>query len=159
LLSTMMPPAQAAALIVVPAIATNIWQMTAGPALRVLAKRLAPMMIGVVIGTFATIGLLTGAPAWATAALGAVLALYGVFGFVPARLSIRPELERWTSPLVGLINGAVSGTTGVFVVPSVPYLNSLRMNREELIQAIGILAFVCPLALGAALLAKGQYPT
>lgn len=159
LLSITMPPAQAAALIVIPAIATNIWQMTAGPALLALAKRLATMMLGVVVGTFATIGLLTGAPAWATAALGAVLALYGAFGFIPARLAIKPGQERWVSPLVGVVNGAVSGSTGVFVVPSVPYLNSLRLGREELIQAIGILAFVCPLSLGAALLMMGQYPT
>ena len=32
LLSIVMPPAQAAALMVLPAIATNIWQMAAGPA-------------------------------------------------------------------------------------------------------------------------------
>lgn len=157
LLSIAMPLAQAAAIIVIPAVATNIWQMLAGPALLSLAKRFALMMLGVVIGTFATVGLLAQSTAVAAAALGAVLAAYGLFGFVPARLEIGPRAERWLSPVVGLVNGGISGATGVFVIPSVPYLNSLRLGKEELIQAIGIHAFVCPLAIGCALALKGQF--
>jgi uncharacterized membrane protein YfcA len=158
LLSIMMAPAQAAAMLVIPAIATNIWQMLAGPAFLPLLRRLAPMMLGVAVGTFATIGLLTGASAWATAALGAVLAAYGALGFFPRRFHVRPGAERWLSPTVGIVNGAVSGTTGVFVVPGVPYLDALRMDRETLIQAIGIHAFVCPLILALALMTRGQLP-
>src|SRR5258708_21749960 len=51
----------------------------------------------------------------------------------------------------------LSGATGVFVIPTVPYLTSIRMNSEELVQSIGITAFVCPLALALALTASGQY--
>ena len=157
LLSIAMPVAQAAATVVVPAVATNIWQILAGPALLALAKRFALMMLGVVVGTFATIGFLTQSSAAATAALGGVLAAYGLSGFVSSRLDIAPRTERWLSPIVGLVNGAISGATGVFVIPSVPYLNSLRLGKEELIQAIGIHAFVCPLALGCALALRGRF--
>jgi uncharacterized membrane protein YfcA len=157
LLSIAMPVAQAAATVVVPAVATNIWQMLAGPALLPLAKRFALMMLCVVAGTFATVGFLTQSSAAATAALGGVLAAYGLFGFVPRRFDIAPRTERWLSPVVGLVNGAISGATGVFVIPSVPYLNSLRLGKEELIQAIGIHAFVCPLALGCALALHGRF--
>lgn len=158
LLSILMAPAQAAAMLVIPAIATNIWQMSAGPAFGPLLKRLAPMMLGVTLGTFATVGFLTGAGAWTIAALGAVLALYGILGFMPRRFHVRPGAEKWASPVVGLVNGALSGTTGVFVIPGVPYLDSLRMERDTLIQAIGIHAFFCPLVLATALLARGQLP-
>lgn len=157
LLSIAMPVAQAAATVVVPAVATNIWQMLAGPALLALAKRFALMMLGLVAGTFATVGFLTQSSAAATVALGGVLAAYGLLGFVPSRLEIGPRTERWLSPIVGLVNGAISGATGVFVLPSVPYLNSLRLGKEELIQAIGIHAFVCPLALGCALALRGRF--
>jgi len=51
----------------------------------------------------------------------------------------------------------LSGATGVFVIPTMPYLTSLRMDPEELVQAIGIFAFVCPLALVLALAAHGAY--
>ena len=159
LLSIAMPPAQAAATIVIPAIATNLWQILAGPALLALAWRFALMMLAVVVGTFATVELLTQSTALATAALGSVLVAYGLLGFFPGRLEIAPRAERWLSPPVGLATGMINGATGVFVIPSLPYLNSLRLEREELIQAIGIHAFVCPVALGGALALHGEFHT
>ncbi len=158
LLSVAMPPAEAAAILVVPTVITNIWQMVAGPTLLALVRRFTLMIIGVVVGTFATIGLLTGTmTSIATGALGAVLAAYGVHGLVGARFEVTRESERWFSPIIGLITGMLSGATGVFVVPAVPYLNSLRLEKEELIQSIGISAFVCPFALGLALAVNGQF--
>jgi len=157
LLSIGMPPAQAAALMVLPAIATNIWQMAAGPALARLLRRLAGMIVGVFVGTFATIGLMTRSAAAASAALGLVLAAYGTYALLARRFEVDPRHERWTSPLVGLTTGMISGATGVFVIPTVPYLTALRLEPEELVQSIGIAAFVCPLAITLALLAHGRY--
>src|SRR5574342_93447 len=158
LLSVAMPPVEAAAILVVPTVITNIWQMVAGPTLFALVRRFTLMIIGVVVGTFATIGLLTGTmTSIATGALGAVLAAYGVHGLVGARVEVTQESERWFSPIIGLITGMLTGATGVFVVPAVPYLNSLRLEKEELIQSIGISAFVCPLALGLALAVNGRF--
>ena len=157
LLSIVMPPAQAAMLMVLPALGTNIWQMAAGPSLVALLKRFAWMIAAVFVGTFGTIGLMTKTTSIATAALGAVLAVYGIYGLVAKRFEVRRETERWLSPLIGLITGMLTGATGVFVIPTVPYLTSLRMDREELVQSIGILAFVCPLALGLALATSSQY--
>lgn len=156
-LSVVMPPAQAASLMVLPAIGTNIWQMAAGPSLGKLLRRFAGMIVGVFLGTFATIGLMTRSAAGASAALGAVLAAYGVYGLVARRFEIDARYERWTSPLIGLATGMISGATGVFVIPTVPYLTSLRMTSEELVQSIGISAFVCPLALTLALAMHGRY--
>ena len=157
LLSVVMPPAQAAQLMVMPALATNIWQMTAGPALGALLRRLAGFIVAVFLGTFATIGFMT-TSALASAVLGSVLAAYGAYGLWGRRFHIEARAERWLSPLVGLLTGMLSGATGVFVIPTMPYLTSLRMSAEELVQAVGIVAFVCPLALGLALATRGQYP-
>jgi hypothetical protein len=157
LLSIVMPPAQAAALRVMPALATNIWQMAAGPALLALLRRYAGMIVAIFIGTFATIGLMTKTAAFAGAALGAVLASYGAYGLFARRFEVRRESERWVAPIIGLITGLLSGATGVFVIPTVPYLTSIKLNAEELVQSIGIVAFVCPLALGLALAVHGQY--
>jgi len=157
LLSIIMPPAQAAALLVIPAIATNIWQMAAGPALGALLKRFAWMIVAIFIGTFTTIGLMTKTTSLATAALGAVLAAYGAYGLFARRFEVRREAEAWLSPVIGIITGMLSGATGVFVIPTVPYLTSLKLDKEELVQSIGISAFVCPLALGLALAASGRF--
>jgi len=143
LLSIVMPPAQAAALMVVPAIATNIWQMLAGP----------------FVGVFLTIGLMTRAAAGAQAALGLVLAGYGAYGLFARRFQVKREMERRVSPIMGLATGLLLGATGIFVVPTAPYLTSLELDKEELLQSIGILAFVCPTALAIALAVSGNYAT
>ena len=157
LLSIVMPIGHAAQLMVIPALATNIWQMTAGPALLALLRRFAWMIVAIFVGTFATIRFMSNSAATG-AVLGFVLAAYGAYGLWGRPFAARRESERWLSPLIGLVIGGLSGATGVFVIPTVPYLTSLRMNAEELVQAIGIAAFVCPLALGLALAVHGQYP-
>jgi len=54
------------------------------------------------------------------------------------------------------VTGMLNGATGVFVIPTAPYLTFLRLGKEELVQIVGINAFVCPLALAAALMVHGQ---
>src|SRR5258706_3287295 len=96
LLGLAMPPAQAAALLAVPSMVSNLWQLFAGPAVGALIRRLWPMMIGIFAGTFAGIGLMTGGgSSTATAALGAVLALYGLIGLIAARFHVPPQAEKW----------------------------------------------------------------
>ena len=123
LLSLVMAPAAAASLLIGSSLVTNVWQLWAGPSFMALARRLATMMGAVVLGTLLGIGVLTGSSSWlASAALGVVLALYGVVGLVGRNLTVAPRAERWLSPVVGLATGLIAGATGVFVIPAVPYL-------------------------------------
>ncbi|MBL8383618.1 MAG: sulfite exporter TauE/SafE family protein [Burkholderiales bacterium] len=158
LLGLGMPPAQAAALTVLPALATNIWQFTGGPHLGRVLRRLLTLELGVVAGTFAGISFLTGAPrALSTALLGAVLAAYAGANLMNVRFAVRPSRERILSPLMGLVSGLIAGATGVFVVPVVPYLAALDMTREELLQALGVSFTVATIALGTGLAASGVF--
>ena len=136
LLGLAMPPVQAAALLLVPSLVTNVWQLLAGPRFGALLRRLWGMMLGVVAGTLAGSGLIAGTAGHAaTAALGGALALYGVVGLLKPRLRVPAGAEPWASPLVGVATGLVTGATGVFVVPAVPYLGSLGLERDDLVQA------------------------
>jgi uncharacterized protein len=157
LLGAVMAPLQAATLLVVPSLVTNLWQMIAGPDLRLLSRRFASMMVAVCAGAFLGIGLLTGASPLATAALGAVLALYALIGLFAPRFHVRRKFESWLSPIVGLVTGVVTGATGVFAIPAVPYFNSLDLDREDLIQVLGISFTVSTIALSLALAWKGQF--
>src|SRR5450432_2342811 len=60
LLVVTMPPAQALAIVIVPAIVTNIWQTFVGPYLRDIISRLWPLMAGTVVGIWLNTGMLTG---------------------------------------------------------------------------------------------------
>jgi uncharacterized membrane protein YfcA len=69
LLALVMPPADAASILILPTVATNIWQMAAGPSLRPVIARLWPVMLGVIGGTLAGAGWLAGTHAQLSAAL------------------------------------------------------------------------------------------
>jgi uncharacterized protein len=158
LLGLAMPLVEAAALIVIPSLVTNVWQMLAGAHLRHLNRRLVSMMLGICLGTAVGIGLLTGgATHVASAALGAVLLIYGLASLWAVRFSVAPGAERWLSPLIGAITGALTGATGVFVIPSVPYLSALGLHKDALIQAMGLSFTVSTIALAVGLFVHGQF--
>jgi uncharacterized protein len=157
-LSLFMLPVHAAMLLVIPSFVTNVWQLAAGPSFRALLRRLWPMMAGVFAGTWLGIGFLTGAHSdRATTALGAALALYGILGLGKVRFSVPERAEPWASPAVGLLTGLVTGATGVFVIPAVPYLQALGLDKEDLIQALGLSFTVSTIALAVGLADGGSF--
>src|SRR5690606_13534729 len=60
LLATRMAPAHALAIVIVPAITTNIWQTFVGPYFYGLVRRLWPMLIGLLFGIWCGSGLMVG---------------------------------------------------------------------------------------------------
>ena len=58
LLGLVMLPAEAAALLVLPSLVTNLWQLLTGPNFGALLGRLKGMMLGIVLGTAAGSGLI-----------------------------------------------------------------------------------------------------
>jgi uncharacterized protein len=152
LLGLAMPPAQAAALLIVPSTLTNLWQLAAGGHLPALLRRLGPMLAMIFVGTLlgsAWLGINSGP--WAVHALGAALVIYALYGLAGPALRVAPEREGWLGPVCGLLTGVVTAATGVFVMPAVPYLQSLGLSRDEMIQALGLSFTVSTLALAVGL--------
>ena len=157
-LGLVMPPVQAAALLVVPSLVTNVWQFVAGPSKLVVIRRFASMMLLVCLGTAVGIRFLTsGSSRWPSFALGSVLVLYAVIALFLPSFSVSQKAERRLSPMVGGITGILVGATGVFVVPAVPYLSALGLTKDELIQALGLSFTVSTVALAVALGASGSF--
>jgi uncharacterized membrane protein YfcA len=156
LLSVMMAPAQAAALLIVPSLVTNIWQAAAGPNLRPLLRRLWPMLAGICLGTWAAAGIITGSNgALASAGLGAALVIYAALGLSNIHIAVSVRAERWLAPVVGLATGAVTGATGVFTLPAVAYLQAIGLQKDDLVQALGLSFAVSTVALALALMDSG----
>lgn len=152
LLGAAMPPVQAAALLLVPSFVTNLWQLFTGPRFLPLLRRLWGMMLGIGVGSWACSGLIAGGAAGlATAGLGAALLAYAAIGLARPGLRVAPGIQGWAGPLVGLATGAVTGATGVLVIPAVPYLAALGLERDELVQALGLSFTTSTLALGLGL--------
>lgn len=153
LLALVLTPIEAAAILVIPSFATNIWQAVAGPHLTPLLRRLWPFLAAVCIGTWAGNGLMSGSGGGiGQALLGAALIAYALIGLAAVRVAIARRHEAWGGPVVGAATGLITASTGVFVVPAVPYLAGLAFDRDELVQALGIAFTVSTLALAVNLL-------
>jgi uncharacterized protein len=156
LLALTMPPAQALAIVIVPAIVTNIWQTFVGPYLRDIIRRLWPLMIGTVIGIWLNSGMLTGPYArFGPVVLGALLVIYAVLGLSKISFHVARSDEKWIGGIVGLVTGVVSATTGVQVLPSMPFMQAIGMEKDELVQALGVFLTVASVSLAFNLTAAG----
>jgi hypothetical protein len=159
LLSLAMSPADAAALLVVPSLVTNVWQLAAGPKFSPLLRRLWPMMLAICVGTWAGSGLLVGSDAGrASAWLGVALAAYAITGLLKLQLRVPARVEPWLSPAIGGATGIVTAATGVLTIPAVPYLQALGLDRDDLVQALGLSFTVSTVALAADLAQAGVLP-
>lgn len=156
LLGALISPVAAAGLLLIPSFVTNVWQLVSGPNLSMIIRRLWPMMVAILIGTIPTSELLSANTAWTGSALGCVLIAYALYTLFGRQLSVSPASERWASPMVGLLTGLVTGATGVFVVPAVPYLQSLGFSRDDLVQALGLSFTVSTIGLSIGLAAHGS---
>ena len=157
-LTLLMPPAEAATVLLLPSFITNVWQLAAGPRIAALLRRLWPMQVAATAATIVAARWLGAVSSAGTlAVLGVALALYAISSLAPLRLDVPTRHEWWLGPIVGGATGLVTATTGVFVIPAVPCLQAMRLAPEDLIQALGLSFTVSTIALAVALADDGQF--
>lgn len=156
LLALVMTPAQAAAIMIIPSFVTNVWQLLIGPHLGALVRRFWLLQLGSVIGIWLGGGVLTSPNSrLAACGLGVALVIYAVVGLSAVRFSVPRRHEPWMSPLMGLATGVIAGGTGVFVIPAGPYYQALGLDKDELVQLLGLSFTVCTSALALVLWRDG----
>jgi hypothetical protein len=156
LLAVTMQPSHALAIVIVPAVVTNIWQTFVGPYLRDIIRRLWPLMLGTVVGIWLNAGMLTGPYArYGTVVLGVLLVVYAIIGLSKLSFKVAPSNEKWVGGIVGLITGVASAATGVQVIPSMPFMQAIGMEKDELVQALGVFFTVATVSLAFNLTSTG----
>ena len=68
--------------------------------------------------------------------LGVVMLLYSTWGLKSGHMQLSRKKEKQLVIPVGLISGLVNGTTGSQIMPIMPYLLSLKIDRDLFVQAI-----------------------
>ncbi|RCS21776.1 sulfite exporter TauE/SafE family protein [Phyllobacterium salinisoli] len=155
ILGALLSPLAAASLLIVPSMVTNLWQLMAGPRFTTLARRIWPMLMASMAGTLITAPLLTGGNIeMMTLALGATLVAYAFYTLLACPLKVPAAGERWMSPLIGFVTGLIAGATGVFVIPAVPYLQALGLEKDDLVQALGMSFTTSTIALAFGLVLR-----
>ncbi len=160
LLALTRPLPEAMALVLVPTIATNIWQAFASGALRPVLRRLWGFVLAGAVCTLAASGLLSRADATRLAGLlGLLLVLSSALALLGPRWPVPPpEKERWLSPLMGGLSGLLAGLTGSFMMPAAPWLAALRLPADHFVQGFGLGAVTVTLVLASSMLGQGLLP-
>lgn len=143
LLSFMVPVPTAIALLSIPILLSNLWQMFQGEGLSDAVRRFWPLLLALIVGI--TIGarlLVEFDQATIDPLLGSLLILISLANLLDWRPRITPNMERYLSPVIGLAGGLLGGMTSFFGPPIVIYMVSLRLPRERFISAIAV-AYLC----------------
>ena len=139
LLTVFISPFQAATLLIVPSMVTNFWQLFAEGHVLKLVRRFWPLLLGIIVGSIWSIFPTLGHGEFQSEALlGGMLALYGLYGLFAKNMPNLAPHEKWLSPIIGYLGGALTVATGVVVIPVVPYLQSLHLKRDDLVQSLGL---------------------
>ena len=158
ILSFALPLEASLAIMVIPTMTTNVWQAIYGGGFRSLLRRFGSMAAASVVALLG-VALAFGKLGTPTAAgwVGVVLVVYALLALTAWRPAVPRHAERWANPLIGALSGSVAGITGVAAVPFLPYMQSLDMDRHELVQGLGIMFLFIIGALMMALALQGSF--
>jgi uncharacterized protein len=146
----------AMALIILPAMATNVSLALNTKHLVETATRFKVLYLAILPGIAVGIHLLLLVnQAIAVKTLGVVIVSYTLFSFLKPDLSIPTDLQGFLQFPAGFLNGIMTGLTGAQVMPLFPYVMALNLDPERMVQTINLAALISSSFLAAGLLATG----
>jgi uncharacterized membrane protein YfcA len=147
-------------LLIIPSVSTNLMVMVGAGHFGETVRRFWPMYLATVPGVIVGLWLLGTVDGVAAGiALGIVLIGYCVFAYANPSLSLPARLERPLQPVSGVLTGLVNGMTGSQVMPSMPFLMALHMEKNRFVQAINISFTLSSLIMVVGLNRMGLFTT
>lgn len=146
----------AIALVLLPAMATNVAVALGNGHLRETLHDFAPLYLAMLPGIASGAAMLT----WVDAAipvklLGTSIVAYAAFALLRPGLQLPPRLVSMLQIPVGFSNGVLTGLTGSQVMPLVPYVMAARLAPPRAVQAINLGVMLASAVLLAGLLLAG----
>ena len=139
-LALMMPLHDAMAIFLVPGVVANIWQALSGPWLGVLLKRMWSYLAASFLAIWVGVSIVAATRSDAMVlVLACLLCSYSAWSLVAPRLPPPGRHEVWMAPLAGGLGGVMMGLTGTYIVPGLLYLETLRLERDMFVQALGLI--------------------
>ena len=142
----------AIALVIIPAIVTNLRQSYNGGHFRKIIITAWPFLLTSTICVWpGVMALARFSPYLLSSFLGVLLIAYGLSSLSGKKFMISKKHDIWIGPSLGLVAGLFAGMTGTASVPGIMYLQGIGLSRDALVQAMGILFTACTLMLGIAM--------
>lgn len=157
LLSLGMPPHMAIALLVVPVLASNLWQALEGGHLLPSLQRFGGLIAAQFLATVLTVRMTLALSASQLNAMlaGAVLLAVALMACKPT-LQISASRERSVGVGVGLLSGLLGGVSSLTGPIIITYLMALQLRRDEFVGSISIIYLSGALPLYGAMLLFGR---
>ena len=138
-------------LVIIPSICSNLVVMKQAGRFAEAIRRFWPMLIALFPGLFIGLWMLSRVDGvQAGAVLGVMLLLWCAFSYAKPNLRLAAGWERPLAPISGFVTGVINGVTGSQVLPSVPFLMMLHLDRPLFVQAAN-----CSFTLSSFLMALG----
>lgn len=126
-------------LVIVPSIVSNITVIVQAGRFREAMARFWPVYLAAVPGLLVGLAILVSINADAAKAiLGLVLIIYALWAMTNMTFFLPTKWERRLRVPTGFMTGIVNGMTGSQVMPILPYLLSLNLDKNVFIQSINI---------------------
>ena len=143
-------PAFAAAVTLIPVVATNFLQALDGRLLIPVLRRFGVLLVTLFVGVLAGSQLLVGLPPHVSAlVIGVSVVVLSPLALLSHRFSVSNQHERTLNPVVGGVLGVLGGATVIFT-PVLIYLAMLRLEKNLHVTAAAVMAIcaMVPLYLG-----------
>ena len=150
----------AMALVLIPAMATNVTVACNAGHFTEISRRFAPfylaMLPGIAVGVYLLVWI---NQTVAVQALGLIIVAYVCLTVFRPQLSLSGPLERFLKIPTGFLNGVLTGLTGSQVMPLFPYMMSLNLDPNRLVQAINMAVLLASVLLAIGLMTAGIMTT
>lgn len=151
ILTLTLDPRAAIALILIPMVSSNAWQVyRAGEVLRALRTYL-PFALALMVGVAVTVMAARNAPDRVLlGTLGVVILVFVAVNATRWAPSIPDDRDRMAQGIFGGLAGIMGGLTSVWAPPMAVYLAARHVDKAEFVRASGLLIFLgsLPLAVG-----------
>ena len=141
----------AIALVVIPGLLTNLWQVFGKIKISKIIYRMWPLLLFMFLFSFLGTSILAENSNILTLLLGFLLCFYGCFSLFIKKITLSKKYEKILGALVGAFSGFFGGSTGTFIFPLAFYIYSLKMTKEEFLQSIALILISASLCLGFSL--------
>ncbi|MEM7358794.1 MAG: sulfite exporter TauE/SafE family protein [Pseudomonadota bacterium] len=129
----------AISIVVIPSLISNVMVMIEAGNFRVSLRTFAWMLLMAVPGMLVGLQILRQADnSLSLTILSGVLVIYGCWGLLNRHFRIDERLIPRLNPVIGFFTGTVNGATGSQIFPIMPYLLSLNISKDVLVQTINM---------------------
>jgi uncharacterized membrane protein YfcA len=144
------------ALLILPNIVMDIFQVIRGGSAGAVWRRMGPLIAASVVGVF--LGTQIFLAISARAVYGCLAVMIGLFlatAWLRIEVRVRPSQERWLGSVAGLVGGLLNGIANVSGPPTAIYLMSLGLDKREFVKAMASIFLMMKVSQMAAITQGG----